>query len=545
MPSSIPAPRGRYRRKAQSSAAEDELLLGKKQPSRLDSPIVLLRDVRTAPKALSLGRYEPKTTLIITKDFIRELVTTEEKPPASLIMTPEDFQRIKAAAQVLTKEEREAKLAALKAAKEAALEASRQRKAAAVRKQTGKLNELEEAARERAQHVLQRANRMRMEQEDEIKEFSELILGAKCHMIRDAQVLEKQIIAKELAEEEKRLDNMMEVERRKAEEMQEELERRRKQELIRGRQGLVRQMEQNAEERALRAEQRDQEAQEMLQYLERLKLEDLKDMERRQEQHRQIQAEIKRINTENQKLKAEQRELERLEDERVLEYQRQKLEREAKLEAEQEQIRVEKEKELARLRAMQEKAQDHQAEQDALRAKRRQEAAEREWRRKETELARLKAAAAARLEQSRREQMAQREHAMAVQAQQDRHEFQRILRAQQEQMEKEKAEEERKAAERQAHARAVRRQAQERQQELAQERAAAFEEFKHLQEEAQRRHQRIARFKEQKLQELRDSGVPEKFCAQVQLRDQHRAIVASGQARRGVGPGSTKGLMLS
>lgn len=35
-------------------------------------------------------------------------------------------------------------------------------------------------------------------------------------------------------------------------------------------------MEQNAEERALRAVQRDQEAQELLEYLEQLKMEDLK-----------------------------------------------------------------------------------------------------------------------------------------------------------------------------------------------------------------------------------------------------------------------------
>lgn len=61
----------------------------------------------------------------------------------------------------------------------------------------------------------------------------QLILGAKCHMVRDAQILEKQLVAKELEEEEKRLAEMMEVERQKANEMQEELERRRKQELIR------------------------------------------------------------------------------------------------------------------------------------------------------------------------------------------------------------------------------------------------------------------------------------------------------------------------
>ena len=49
------------------------------------------------------------------------------------------------------------------------------------------------------------------------------------------------------------------------------------------------------------------------------------DLERRQEQQKKTQAEIKRINDENQRRKEEQREQERMADERVLEYQRQKM----------------------------------------------------------------------------------------------------------------------------------------------------------------------------------------------------------------------------
>lgn len=49
------------------------------------------------------------------------------------------------------------------------------------------------------------------------------------------------------------------------------------------------------------------------------------DLERRREQQKKIQAEIKRINDENQRRKEEQREQERMADERVLEYQRQKM----------------------------------------------------------------------------------------------------------------------------------------------------------------------------------------------------------------------------
>ena len=57
----------------------------------------------------------------------------------------------------------------------------------------------------------------------------------------------------------------------------------------------------------------------------------------------------------------------------MAEYQREKAEREAAYEAEQEKIRIEKEREIARLRTLQERAKDEQAERDALRAKRAQE----------------------------------------------------------------------------------------------------------------------------------------------------------------------------
>ncbi len=54
-----------------------------------------------------------------------------------------------------------------------------------------------------------------------------MILNAKCHAIRDAQVLEKQQIKKEMVDEDKRLDMMMEIERLNALKIQEEIERRR------------------------------------------------------------------------------------------------------------------------------------------------------------------------------------------------------------------------------------------------------------------------------------------------------------------------------
>ena len=94
---------------------------------------------------------------------------------------------------------------------------------------------------------------MRQEQEDEIKRLNEvkinyicligclflvlifsyfkLILNVKVHAIRDAQVVEKKQIKKEVKDEEKRLDLMMEVERVNAIKIQEEIEKKRKHEM--------------------------------------------------------------------------------------------------------------------------------------------------------------------------------------------------------------------------------------------------------------------------------------------------------------------------
>jgi len=83
---------------------------------------------------------------------------------------------------------------------------------------------------------------------------------------------------------------------------------------------------------------------------------------------------------------------------------------------------------VARLRALQERARDEQADRDALRARRAQEQAERDWRRKEAEEARRHAETEAMLIEAREQQMKQKEHFLSVQAQRERADFERVLR---------------------------------------------------------------------------------------------------------------------
>ncbi|XP_059944300.1 cilia- and flagella-associated protein 45 isoform X1 [Mesoplodon densirostris] len=438
-------------------------------------------------------------------------------------MSPEEFERIKWASHVLTREELKAREQAFKKEKEAIVDAVTTRKTIMkqkemVRRNSKKLNNLEEVDKDRAQNLLQRARQLQMEQVEELKDMSKIILNAKCHAIRDAQILEKQLIQKELDAEEKRLDQMMEVERQKSIQRQEELHRRRREERIRGRRHIVEQMEKKQEERSLLAEQQEQDKEQMHAYMEQLQEEDLRDLERRHQQKLKMQAEIKRINDENQRQKAELLAQEKLADQMVMEFTKKKMAREAEFEAEQERIRREKEKEIARLRAMQEKAQDYQAEQDALRAKRNQEVADREWRRKEKENAQKKMETEAKLRKSQLEQVAFKEHALAVQVQRDRDEFERILRAQREQIEKQQLEEKKKAMGRLQYASELRRQVRENQQKQVQDRIATFEEGRRLKEEAQKWREHIEDIKKKKIEELRATGLPEKYCTEAERK---------------------------
>ena len=84
------------------------------------------------------------------------------------------------------------------------------------------------------------------------------ILHGKCHAIRDAQLIEKVEIKKEQLDEEKRLDEMMEVERCKALNEYEEREKVAHFERLKGAQVLQQQITDRVQLRLLDGEKKDQ-----------------------------------------------------------------------------------------------------------------------------------------------------------------------------------------------------------------------------------------------------------------------------------------------
>ncbi|XP_030237300.1 cilia- and flagella-associated protein 45 [Gadus morhua] len=520
----------RYRTLAPSSQIDESLFGGPKRQSPPDNLKSEPRGGRGPPsreqaRSAPVQRTKrPQTLRIITKDLIRELKIPSEDPSGtSIILPPIEVSRLTTSSRVLSKQQREAVEESLQQRKEALLDAVEERKAQMhqanmSRRKNQALNDLEEEARDRAQYLLEKANAMRMEQEDEVKRLNELILGARCHAVREGQILERKQIKAELVEEERHLDALMEQGRLRAIETQEQIDMLRKEQRIRGKQQIIHQMEERRDEELLRGELKEQEAQQLLEVLEKLQLEDLEALEKKRQQQSLLQDEIERINRETIQAKEQKKEQEKLADLKAMEYTKQKMEREAEHEEKQMLLKKGKEKEVARLRALQERDRDHKADQDELRARRNREATEREWRRKTKELAERKVVEDAKLKRARLEQVGHKERLLSVEAGRERAEFERVLRAQQAAIAKQEAEEQGHRQKALQHADGVRQQVRERELQAVARRREVYKEREELDEAGRQRRLRLDEIKERKLRELKAAGIPEKYCNQVERK---------------------------
>ncbi|TKS81265.1 Cilia- and flagella-associated protein 45 [Collichthys lucidus] len=519
----------RYRTRAATSQV-DETLFGSQKSASSQS------DKRANSKAKNQPQksQDEEIVQIITKDLIRNLRIPIQDPSGESIIIPStEFERITSNSQIVTKEEREALKETYQKKKEeervGKMRAAEERKrqileADLSRKENQALTELEIEARDRAQHLVAKATALRMEQEEEIKRLNKLILDAQCQATRDAQIQEKKLSEAEFLEEEKRLDAMMEVARREALETQMQIDELHKQQRISGMQKIHDQIQKRLDEKILQEEKKEYEKQQIRENQEKMNLEDLKALEMKREEQQRLQEEIMRINAETMRAKEQRREEEKLADMRDMEYIRNKLEREAEYEAEQRRIKKEKELEIARLRARQEKAKDYKAEQDELRARRNQESTNREWRRKELERAVKKAQEEAMLRAAHLKQVHCKEHFLSMEAGREKAEFERVLKVQQEAIIKQKEEEEKQRQKAQRHAEEIRQQVKERELSAIAKRREKFREADGLMEEARQRRMRLDEIKEKKLQELKATGLSEKYCSEVERKARADAL---------------------
>jgi len=500
--------RDRYRVKSKTSDVDETLFAS---PTK--------RKAHAPPKK--------ETVQVITKDLIRNVIVPSKDPSGqSIVLRRHNLSRIKSASKVKSQSEIEREAMRRQQEKDdKATEAAERKKyfeeLDAARKKTEGLNDLEEEAKKENEYLLEKARVAKIEQEDKIKQLNELILDAKVHAIRDLQINEKSEIKADEEDEDKRLDVIMEVHRLNGMRQAERIEQEK---IIQRREGarqILSQIQSNTEARLLEEEKKNAEAQALVDYMEKLQDEDVEELMRKREAQLILKQEVDEINRQALLQRERRAEQEKIQDLKVVEYNRLKAEREAAYEAEQEKLRKAKEIEIQRLRSQQERAQDHQAERDALRAKRNQEENEREWRRKEKEEAMKKLLVQEEMQVAREEQIKHKLHFQAIQAQRERQEFERILREQQRDIEKEKAERIEKGAELGQHASLLRRQIQERERQRIEDRKQFFAESENLTSEQEDHEKKIQKVIDQKLDELRKAGIEEKYISEV-VRKMHQ-----------------------
>jgi len=469
------------------------------------------------------NRIEQEIAIIGKDTVMVRKKTTQAKSGAgdACVIPATELMRLKQNSILLTKEQE----AALKREADKST-AERQRKSKERKDKMIKLEEerkrnammvgeSDQADRAARNGVLEKAKQALDEEMDDVKHMNQMMLYSKVVTIRDAQIQEKRYIQQEKEEEEKQLDMMMEIERLKALKMYEEREKKRVVDQRRGAQVIVEQIKDRQSQRMREEEHRDQERAFILKQIDALKDEEIEQGKAKHLAAARLMDEVNDANAAATKIKEERLLADKLEEQKILEYQRAKEMREREREEELARLAEEKEAETARLRAQQEKMADKAAEMDALRAKRAMEAAERAAREKELQEQRRLEAIHAELHEARKQQQAEKERRLAEQAKFERDEFERIIQVQ---MQQEEAERQRMSEEhmmRIQHASEIRSQIGAREERCLQERRDFLEEGNVVRAQIGAERKKLEKIKGRKIKELQKAGVPEKYWAEL------------------------------
>ncbi|XP_034567070.1 cilia- and flagella-associated protein 45-like [Notolabrus celidotus] len=467
---------------------------------------------------------ERETVLIITKDQIRSLTVPKERSQEPLHLSSSQVQRILSSSRVLTKTENEAQRQAYQKKKDEEITAAEVRKQQIIeldllRKQKKPQTQEVIAARDRTRRFLEQANELRMEQDEDIKKVNRVILEAQCQAKREIQINEKKKIQAEMAEKEKHLDTMMEMERRKAVGAMEKICELHKQKLKNGMLQICSQIQQRREDKKFVNEMKMLENDLTREEQEKMKQEDLMAQQKKREDQQRFRKEITRINAETMLAKKQRIEEEKLADVRDKEYIAMKLKQEAEQAAEQSRIKKSKEKEIAKLLAQQKKSKDKKAQQDEVYARIVKEMKDREWRRKEKELAEKKAQAKAMMRSAQLEHQRSKEQQMLIEVGRQRMEFDKVMSVQQDVAIKLQEKEEQQHLKAQHYKEALQRQLKERESLGKTQRKEVFKGVDKEIEEAHQRQMCLDMMKEKKLNAFKATGVSDKYYAVV-----HRKI---------------------
>lgn len=346
------------------------------------------------------GATEDKNMIqIVTQEQIRDLLIPGDTPNVyPTIWSKNEWHRLDSKAHIKSFHDQLEEMHRIQQEREKIREESEMRKAALRefdKQKAAKKTELMEAAEIPPEEddellqmkILDRAFLAKQEREEEVKKANRVILQTKCHVIRDAQIHEKQELSKEIKNEELKLEKMMLEEAERA--LKEEDKRRHslKQEMMKHSEELRKQLEHKELIRLKEAERIEEESKKMQKAIAAIKYDEKEKALIQYERKKKIQSELQQAKELSSYFKNLEFEEERRDELKVSEYMRQKREREAQKLLEQKIAKEARDRDHERLLQMQQKILDTKSHREAIVLRRGQEQVEREYRKKEREAA--------------------------------------------------------------------------------------------------------------------------------------------------------------
>ena len=244
------------------------------------------------------------------------------KISSSVILTSAEFMKIREAARAMTAEEKAVLASGLDPNMPPTVEKN-DSSPWAVRRNTALPERIESPAQEenspRDGAFLERAQRLREENIEEVRKLNELILSAKCNAVLDNQVLEKEKRLADMVESDRHLEEAMEEERRKADQMTTARDNHINKFYKDYRNQLQQQLDEVQAERLLQRERKEREAALRRRDEEAAREEDRKAKEQKLKLKLELQEQLRSENEELKRRKKKEEEWHRANDQRVRE----------------------------------------------------------------------------------------------------------------------------------------------------------------------------------------------------------------------------------
>ncbi|XP_055854614.1 cilia- and flagella-associated protein 45 [Episyrphus balteatus] len=275
--------------------------------------------------------------------------------------------------------------------------------------------------------ILEQSFIAKHEQEEEVKRVNQIMLNAKCHAIRDAQIQEKIELARELKQEENRLEKMM-IDRAMASLHAEDEGVKREQEKKHQYAAEIKsQLMERENQRFLEAERIEEEAKVLSLANEAIKKDDERRARLIKERREQLRSELNRICEMSNLFKKMLFEQEREAEMRIHAYMKAKEKRERTLDIEKKLAKQAFERKQQLLFDLQQKILESKSKREEMALTRQQENIEREYRRKEKEAVIRKKELEKSLHEARNAQLLDAKLREALQIARNEDDFQKIV----------------------------------------------------------------------------------------------------------------------